>query len=149
MYFQWWRKANYSEQCKGEKAADKGLTTSIGYKGTDEFEVLKASITDLNDKLVKLTDELKCKSHLYSAVINSSGFDSIAQILKNVIVDLGHDTELNSEINEKEIGEANTLLQGVGLLDTNNRPKNYIGCITNYYRPMTVMKYSRLHCVLC
>ena len=88
MYFQWWRKANYSEQCKGEKAADKGLTASIGYKGTDEFEVLKASITDLNDKLVKLTDELKCKSHLYSAVINSSCFDSIAQILKNVIVDL-------------------------------------------------------------
>ena len=72
MYFQWWRKANYSEQCKGEKAADKGLTTSIGYKGTDEFKVLKASITDFNDKLVKLTDEQKCKSHLYSAVINSS-----------------------------------------------------------------------------
>ena len=60
----------------------------------------------------------------------------VAQILKNVIIDLGHDIELNSEINEKEIGEANALLQSVGLLDTNNRPKNFIGYITNYYRPM-------------
>ena len=51
MYFQWWCKANYSEQCKAEMAAEKGSTALIGYKGIHEFEELKASITYLSDKL--------------------------------------------------------------------------------------------------
>ena len=68
MYFQWWCKANYSEQCKGEKAIEKGSTPLIGYKGTDEYQELKVSITNLNDKLEKLIDELKGKSYLCSAL---------------------------------------------------------------------------------
>ena len=34
-YFQWWRKSTYSEQCKGEKAIEKGLTPLVGFKGVD------------------------------------------------------------------------------------------------------------------
>ena len=62
MYFHWWRKANYSEQYIGEKVLEKGSTQLIGYKGTYEYQGLKKfSITDLNDKLQKLIDELKDK----------------------------------------------------------------------------------------
>ena len=50
MYFQWWRKSNYSEQCKGEKATEKGLIPLIGFKDVDEFEELKASIINLSNK---------------------------------------------------------------------------------------------------
>ena len=73
MYFQWWRKANYSEQCKGEKAIEKRSIPLIGYKGTDEYQELKVSITNLNDKLEKLIDELKGKSYLCTlqSVVNN------------------------------------------------------------------------------
>ena len=56
MCFQWWGKANYSEQYKGEKAI-----AILGYKGTDKYQELKVSITSPNDKLQKLIEELRIK----------------------------------------------------------------------------------------
>ena len=84
MYFQWWHKANYSEQCKGKKAVEKGSTPLIGYKGTDDYQELKVSITNLNDKIQKLTDQLKGKSYLCSAL--QSVVDSIFQNSNTLIV---------------------------------------------------------------
>ena len=124
MYFQWWRKANYSEQCKGEKAIEKGSTPQIGYKGVDEFQELKSSVTDLKNKLEKLVDALKSKSHLASAirsVINDFyQNDNTALVFKTI---LGHDTEVHIEINKDEIEEAIAVLKDIGLLDTNGKPQ--------------------------
>ena len=54
MYFQWWRKCTYSEQCKAKKNEKKdGSTVTLGFKGTDEFIELKQSIED-NKKVVTL-----------------------------------------------------------------------------------------------
>ena len=42
MYFQWWRKCTYSEQCKAKKNEKKdGSAVTLGFKGTDEFIKLK------------------------------------------------------------------------------------------------------------
>ena len=68
MYFQWWRKSTYSEQCKGEKAIEKGVIPAVGLKGVDELEELKASVVDLTDKFNKLCIKLKAKSYLYNAI---------------------------------------------------------------------------------
>ena len=120
MYFQWWRKASYTEQCKGEKAAEKGLTALIGYKGIDEFEELKVSITNLNNKLDKLVEKLKSNSHLSSAiqsvVCNSYQSNDIVAILKNIFVELDCTTEVEGEIDRGLIDQATTVLQNIGLL---------------------------------
>ena len=125
MYFQWWRKANYSEQCKAEKAAEKGSTASIAHKGIDEFEELKASITDLSDKLEKLVDKLNSNSHLGSAiqsvVCNSHQKDDIAIVLKKIFIELDHVAEVDCEINGSQIDQATAVLQDIGLLDTSSK----------------------------
>ena len=128
MYFQWWRKANYSEQCKGEKAIEKGSTPLIGYKGTDEYQELKVSITNLNNKIQKLIDELKGKSYLCSAlqsVVNNIFQNSnTLTVFKKVFNESlnGSDHEAD-EIDKNRISEANIVLQEIGLLDRCNRPK--------------------------
>ena len=58
MYFQWWRKANGSEQCKGENCAKKGMTPKVGYKSTDKFEELKMSLQKRNNLMVELHAKL-------------------------------------------------------------------------------------------
>ena len=67
---------------------EKGSTPLIGYKGTDEYQELKVSITNLNDRLQKLIDELKDKTHLCSAVQsvvnNVYQNDSMGSILEKV-----------------------------------------------------------------
>ena len=112
MYFQWWRKSTYSEQCKGEKATEKGLTPLVGFKGVDEFEELKASIMDLTDKFNKLGDKLKAKNYLYNAVqtvINTTAKnDNTAMILKTIFLGLNHDLKLDNESSKSEITEYNT-----------------------------------------
>ena len=112
MYFQWWRKSTYSEQCKGEKATEKGLTPLVGFKGVDEFEELKASIMELTDKFNKLGDKLKAKNCLYNAVqtvINTTANnDNTAMILKTIFLGLNHDLKLDNESSKSEITEYNT-----------------------------------------
>ena len=102
MYFQWWRKSTYSEQCKGEKAIEKGVIPVVGFKGVDEFEELKASVVDLTDKFNKLSDKLKVKSYLYNAiytVINTAAKnDNTAMILETIFLDLSHDLKVDNEI---------------------------------------------------
>ena len=128
MYFQWWRKANYSEQCKGEKAVEKGSTPLIGYKGTDEYQELKVSITNLNDKLQRLIDELKDKTHLCGAVqsvVNSvyQNDNTVAifeKVFNESVNDADHET---GDIDIKKINEATVLLQNIGLLDRRSNPK--------------------------
>ena len=128
MYFQWWCKANYSEQCKGEKAIEKGSIPLIGYKGTDEYQELKVSITNLNNKLEKLIDELKGKSYLCSSlqsVVNNIFQNSnILTVFKKVFNESlnGSDHEAD-EIDKNKISEANIVLQDIGLLDGCNRPE--------------------------
>ena len=46
MYFHWWYKSTYSEQCKGEKDIERGLIPVVGFKGVDEFEELNASVVN-------------------------------------------------------------------------------------------------------
>ena len=128
MYFQWWRKANYSEQCKGEKAVEKGSTPLIGYKGTDEYQELKVSITDLNDKLQRLIDELKDKTLLCSAVRsvvnNVYQNDNTVAIFEKVFNESVNDTDHEAgEIGIKKINEATVLLQNIGLLDRRSNLK--------------------------
>ena len=108
MYFQWWRKANYSEQCKGEKAADKGLTTSIGYKGTDEFEVLKASITDLNDKLAmaRLWNHPQLDHSISTPTIGSLNIDSPTVGLLNIDSPTVESLNMESSIVESLMGSS-------------------------------------------
>ena len=76
MYFQWWRKSTYSEQCKAEKGESKGSSPTIGFKGTDELVELKQSIQDrknviaiFKERLVNLTDKLKDKTVLQNAAL--------------------------------------------------------------------------------
>ena len=125
MYFQWWRKANYTDQCKGEKAAKKGSTALIGYKGIDEFEELKASITNLNDKLEKLVDKLKSNSHLssgiQSVICNSHQNNDIVAILKKIFVEIDCIAEVDCEIDRGLIDQATTVLQSIGLLDKSQK----------------------------
>ena len=106
MYFQWWRKSTYSEQCKGEKAIEKGVIPVVGFKGVDEFEELKASVVDLTDKFNKLSDKLKAKSYLYNAihtVINTAAKnDNTAMILETIFLDLSHDLKVDNEISTSE-----------------------------------------------
>ena len=128
MYFQWWRKANYSEQCKGEKAVEKGSTPLIGYKGTDEYQELKVSITNLNDKLQRLIDELKDKTHLCGAVqsvVNSVyQNDNTVAIFEKVFNESVNDADHEAgDIDIKKINEATVLLQDIGLLDRHSNPK--------------------------
>jgi len=82
---------------------------------------------DLNNKLEKLVDELKSKIHLGSAmqsVINNSYQEnSTAAALKNIFIELGHDAEVDSEINKSEIDEATAVLQDIVLLDTSSIPQ--------------------------
>ena len=106
MYFQWWRKSTYSEQCKGEKALEKGVIPVVGFKGVDEFEELKASVVDLTDKFNKLCVKLKAKSYLYDAiytVINTAAKnDNTAMILETIFLDLNHDLKVDNEISTSE-----------------------------------------------
>ena len=128
MYFQWWCKANYSEQCKGGKAVEKGSTPLIGYKGTDEYQELKVSITDLNDKLQRLIDELKDKTLLCSAVQsvvnNVYQNDNTVAIFEKVFNESVNNTDHEAgEFGIKKINEATVLLQNIGLLDRRSNPK--------------------------
>ena len=111
-YFQWWRKSTYTEQCKGEKATEKGLTPLVGFKGVDEFEELKASTIDLTDKFDKLGDTLKAKNYLYNAiqtVINATAKnDNTAVMLKTIFLSLNHNLKLGDESSKTEITEHNT-----------------------------------------
>ena len=111
MYFQWWRKSTYSEQCKGEKAIEKGVIPVVGFKGVDEFEELKASVVDLTDKFNRLIVKLKAKSYLYNAihtVINTAvKNDNTVMILETIFLDLNHDFKVNNEISKSEITEDN------------------------------------------
>ena len=106
MYFQWWCKSTYSEQCKGEKAIEKGVIPVVGFKGVDEFEELKASVVDLTDKFNKLSDKLKAKTYLYNAihtVINTAAKnDNTAMILVTIFLDLSHDLKVDNEISTSE-----------------------------------------------
>ena len=106
MYFQWWRKSTYSEQCKGEKAIEKGVIPVVDFKGVDEFEELKASVVDLTDKFNKLSVKLKAKSYLYNAVhtvINTAAKnDNTAMILETIFLDLNHDLKVDNEISMSE-----------------------------------------------
>ena len=106
MYFQWWRKSTYSEQCKGEKAIEKAVIPVVGFKGVDEFEELKASVVDLTDKFNKLSDKLKVKSYLYNAihtVINTAAKNNnTAMILETIFLDLSHDLKVDNEISTSE-----------------------------------------------
>ena len=58
----------------------------MGYKGVDEFEELKASMVNFESKLERLNDELKSKSHLWSAIqsiMNAfAEHDSTAVVIK-------------------------------------------------------------------
>ena len=111
-YFQWWRKSTYNEQCKGEKATEKGSTPLVGFKGVDEFEELKASIIDLTDKFDKLDDTLKAKNYLYNAiqtVINAAAKnDNTAVMLKTIFLSLNRNLKLGDESSKTEITEHNT-----------------------------------------
>ena len=94
MYFQWWRKSTYSEQCKGVKATEKGLTPAVGFKGVDEFEELKAFIMNLTDKFNQLSEELKAKSYLYNSIQmiinNAAKYDNTATFFFKKVVKLEH-----------------------------------------------------------
>ena len=65
VYFQWWRKCTYSEQCKAEKDEKKGISKiTLGFKGTDEFLELKQSITDRKSVVALFNDRLKFFSQI-------------------------------------------------------------------------------------
>ena len=123
MYFQWWCKANYTEQCKGEKAVEKGSTPLIGYKGTDEYQELKVSIINLNDKLQRLIDELRDKTHNCGAVqsvVNSVYQNDNAVAIFEIVLNELFEAD---DIDIKKINEATVLLQDIGLLDRRSNPK--------------------------
>ena len=77
MYFQWWRKSTYSEQCKAEKCEGKSNSTvTVGFKGVDEFIELKQSIKDriaavklFKDRLVNIHNKLKDQYNLQKAAL--------------------------------------------------------------------------------
>ena len=145
-YFQWWHKSTYTEQCKGEKATEKGLTPLVGFKGIDEFEELKASIMD---KFDKLGDTLKAKNYLYNAiqtVINATEVNYVtegseSEPSEHEITEDSTTAEVNiteasekkaidpsesevTEPSENELTEALTILKDIGIFDSStNRPQ--------------------------
>ena len=77
MYFQWWHKSMYGEQCKAEKGKGKGNSTlNIGFKGVNEFVELKQCVKDriaalkiLKDSLDNIGDKLKDQYKLQKAAL--------------------------------------------------------------------------------
>ena len=131
MYFQWWRKCTYSEQCKAKKNEKKdGSTVTLGFKGTDEFIELKQSIEDNKkvvtlfcDALNNLSVEIKGDLDLQIAALSIiNNVYQHAGIVKSFTEYLGHEEyhcrDIDSDHAESN-ARANEILCNAGLLDHN------------------------------
>ena len=76
--------STYSEQCKGEKAIEKGLIPVVGFKGVKEFEELKASVVNTSIP-VCLKGALQLLS-IYCANLIPKLQECITELLSNFTV---------------------------------------------------------------
>ena len=128
MYFQWWRKSTYSEQCKAEKEESKGNSApSVGYKGIDEFIELKESIQDgstvvtlFKERLENLTDVIKHESNLQRTALSiiKSQYQhvGIVKCFTKYLLALGYDETIHSDNNNN--GKSFVILNNAGLLES-------------------------------
>ena len=77
MYFQWWHKSTYSEQCKAEKREGNSISTlTVGFKGVNEYIELKQSIKArtaavklFKDRLDNIHDKFKDQHNLQKVAL--------------------------------------------------------------------------------
>ena len=135
MYFQWWRKSTYREQCKAVKSEGKSNSTlTIGFKGVDEFIELKQSIKDrmaavklFKDRLDNITDKLKGQCNLQKAALliikDTYKHPSIIECFSEYLQALGM-LICEDEIDDSDIGpKCNEILRDADLLES--KPNRY------------------------
>ena len=128
MYFQWWRKANCGEQCKGENCVKKGVTPNVGYKGTDEFEELRMSLQNRNNLMIELHAKLNVlvdslggsDDNVISGIVSVLGnvlSDDILELCKNILTKAGYNIVLCDSVSDDDIAKATALINNAELLD--------------------------------